>query len=85
MTTGLPRPLAGVRVLEFAGWNGVLAGRLLADDGADVVRVVPPGGDFLASDVGYEDIIAAITGATEHARPRPEPVYPVPRRIGPVR
>mgnify|MGYP001312307413 CR=1 FL=1 len=43
-------PLAGVRVLEFAGWNGVLAGRLLADDGADVVRVVPPGGDFLASE-----------------------------------
>ena len=25
-----PGPLAGVRVLEFAGWNGVLAGRLLA-------------------------------------------------------
>ncbi|MFN8508741.1 MAG: CoA transferase [Dehalococcoidia bacterium] len=45
-----PGPLAGVRVLEFAGWNGVLAGRLLADDGADVVRVVPLEGDPLASE-----------------------------------
>ncbi|MCC6388420.1 MAG: CoA transferase [Dehalococcoidia bacterium] len=45
-----PGPLAGVRVLEFAGWNGVLAGRLLADDGADVVRVVPLDGDPLASE-----------------------------------
>ena len=32
-------PLAGLRVIEMAGWNGVLAGRLLADAGADVVRV----------------------------------------------
>ena len=29
------------------GWNGVLAGRLLADGGAEVVRVVPPSGDPL--------------------------------------
>lgn len=33
-------PLAGLRVLEHVGWDGVLAGRLLADAGADVVRVV---------------------------------------------
>lgn len=32
-------PLSGLRVLEICGWNGVLAGRLLADGGADVVRV----------------------------------------------
>jgi len=31
--------------MECAGWNAVLAGRLLADAGADVVRVVPPEGD----------------------------------------
>jgi ABC-type sugar transport system ATPase subunit len=49
-----------------------------------VLRLGRNNGDFLASDVGYEDIIAAITGATEHARPRPAPVYPAPRRIGPT-
>ncbi|MEO9255357.1 MAG: CoA transferase, partial [Tepidiformaceae bacterium] len=40
-------PLYGLRVLEIAGWNAVLAGRLLADGGADVVRIVPPSGDPL--------------------------------------
>ena len=40
-------PLAGLRVVEQAGWAGAFAGRLLADGGADVVRVVPPGGDTL--------------------------------------
>jgi crotonobetainyl-CoA:carnitine CoA-transferase CaiB-like acyl-CoA transferase len=33
-------PLAGLRVVEHCGWNGVYAGRLLADGGADVVRVI---------------------------------------------
>lgn len=49
-----------------------------------VLRLGRNNGDFQASDVGYEDIIAAITGATEHARPMPEPVFPLPRRIGPA-
>jgi ABC-type sugar transport system ATPase subunit len=49
-----------------------------------VLRLGRNNGDFPASDVSYEDIIAAITGATEHARPLPEPVYPAPRRIGPA-
>ncbi|MGI8927174.1 MAG: CoA transferase [Tepidiformaceae bacterium] len=40
-------PLLDVHVIECAGWNGVLAGRLLADAGADVVRIAPPGGDSL--------------------------------------
>ncbi|KAA0240752.1 CoA transferase [bacterium] len=43
-------PLANVRVLETASWNGAYAGRLLADGGADVVRVVPPSGDPLDSE-----------------------------------
>ncbi len=30
----LEGPLAGIRVVETAGWNGVLAGRLMADAGA---------------------------------------------------
>lgn len=46
----VPSPLAALRVIECAGWNGVLAGRLLADAGADVVRVVPRSGDPLASE-----------------------------------
>jgi crotonobetainyl-CoA:carnitine CoA-transferase CaiB-like acyl-CoA transferase len=43
-------PLAGLRVLESVGWNGVLAGRLLADGGADVIRVIPPSGDLMDSE-----------------------------------
>lgn len=39
-------PLAGVRVLEIGPFTaGPLAGRLLADLGADVVKVEPPGGE----------------------------------------
>ena len=40
-------PLAGMRVVEHVSWAGAFAGRLLADGGADVVRVVPPAGDAL--------------------------------------
>ena len=40
-------PLAGLRVVEQARWAGAFTGRLLADGGADVVRVIPPGGDGL--------------------------------------
>lgn len=46
----VPGPLSGLRVVECAGWLGVLAGRLLADGGAEVVRIVPPSGDPLASE-----------------------------------
>src|SRR5918912_1289237 len=38
-------PLAGVRVVDFGQYvAGPLAAMLLADAGADVVRVEPPGG-----------------------------------------
>ncbi len=37
-------PLAGLRVLELCGPLGQYAGKLLADMGADVVKVEPPGG-----------------------------------------
>ncbi|MBH77262.1 MAG: hypothetical protein CL897_03420 [Dehalococcoidia bacterium] len=40
-------PLAGLRVVEQASWAGAFAGRLLADGGADVVRVNPLEGDAL--------------------------------------
>jgi crotonobetainyl-CoA:carnitine CoA-transferase CaiB-like acyl-CoA transferase len=48
-------PLAGLRVLEFArGRAGSIAGMLLADYGADVLRIEPPGGDPFWDEVpGY--------------------------------
>lgn len=38
-------PLAGLRVVELGGPNGQYCGKLLADMGADVLKVEPPGGD----------------------------------------
>ncbi len=38
------RPLAGIRVLDLADEKGELAGRILGDLGAEVVRVEPPEG-----------------------------------------
>lgn len=37
-------PLEGLRVVEYTGQLGQLAGKLLADMGADVVKVEPPAG-----------------------------------------
>ena len=43
-----PLPLEGVRVIEFCNVAaGPFCGMLLADMGADVVKVEPPGGDML--------------------------------------
>ncbi|HEX7097491.1 MAG TPA: CoA transferase [Acidimicrobiales bacterium] len=42
--TDTPLPLAGVRVVDLADEWGPLAGRMLGDLGADVVRVEPPSG-----------------------------------------
>ena len=44
--TDLPGPLAGLRVVEATTtWAGPMCGCVLADFGADVVKVEPPGGD----------------------------------------
>jgi len=40
-----PTPLAHLRVVDLTDLRGALAGRILADLGADVVKVEPPGGD----------------------------------------
>lgn len=40
----LPGALQGIRIIEIASERGVLAGKLLADMGADVITVEPPGG-----------------------------------------
>ncbi|GGZ23067.1 CoA transferase [Streptomyces nitrosporeus] len=48
-------PLAGVRVVELAGIGpGPFAAMLLADLGADVVRVDRPGGSVLGIDPAYD-------------------------------
>ena len=39
-----PPPLAGVRIVDMADEKGETCGRFLADLGADVIRVEPPGG-----------------------------------------
>ena len=42
----MSQPLAGVRVLEVAAWTFVpAAGAILADLGAEVIKVEPPSGD----------------------------------------
>ena len=43
----MAKPLAGIRVIELANFiAGPLAGTLLADMGADVVKIEPPQGDM---------------------------------------
>ncbi len=39
------QPLSGYRVLDLSGPLGVYCGKLMADMGADVLKVEPPGGD----------------------------------------
>jgi benzylsuccinate CoA-transferase BbsE subunit len=43
--------LSGLRVLDLADYRGQLCARLMADMGADVIKVEPPGGD-LARQIG---------------------------------
>jgi len=43
--TGVEAALAGRRVIELADESGVYCGKLLADLGADVIKVERPGGD----------------------------------------
>ena len=38
-------PLSGLRVVELGSVNGQYCGKLLADMGADVIKVEPPEGD----------------------------------------
>lgn len=46
MTLDVPRPLKGLRVIEFTHMlMGPAVGAIMADMGADVIRVEPPGGD----------------------------------------
>ena len=40
-----PGALSGLRVLELSGHEGDFCGKLIADMGADVIKVEPPGGE----------------------------------------
>ena len=40
----LPGPLTGLRVLELADEKGQFCGKLMADLGADAIKIEPPGG-----------------------------------------
>ncbi len=44
MPQNTPQALEGVRVVELAGAEGEYCGKLLADFGAEVIKVEPPGG-----------------------------------------
>ena len=46
MTDDFTGPLSGVRVVDMADEKGELCGRVLADLGADVIRVEPPEGSL---------------------------------------
>ncbi len=41
----MQQPLEGYRVLDLSGPMGVYCGKLMADMGADVIKIEPPGGD----------------------------------------
>ena len=46
--------LTGIRILDFSAHRaGQMAARLLAEAGADVVKIEPPGGDSARGEPGY--------------------------------
>ena len=69
----LPGPLESLRVLEI-GDRGEVAGKLLADAGADVIRVEPPGGGrsrhvgpFVDDDPGQPSLLHASRNTSKRA------------------
>ena len=50
-----PGALEGIRIIEIAHERGVLAGKLFADMGADVVTIEPPSGSVMRSYAPFVD------------------------------
>ena len=71
--TTAKRPLDGVRVIDLADERGELCGRLLADLGADVLRVEPPAGGVFqgrSPRPHVRDLRCENTGESARTRPR---------------
>ena len=49
MTQNNSGPLADLRILDLAGESGLFCGRMLAELGAEVIKLEPPGGDAFRS------------------------------------
>jgi len=59
--TGSTGPLSGYRILEFgANFTGPVAGMLLGDQGADVIKVEPPAGDQMRYQASARGGVSAI-------------------------
>ncbi|MEO6398027.1 MAG: CoA transferase [Tepidiformaceae bacterium] len=59
-------PLSGFRIIEVGDESGVFGGRLLADLGAEVVRVEPPDGGPLRGLGPFVDDIAGVERGLKH-------------------
>ena len=58
-----PGPLDGIRVLDFSMFlAGPYCTRLMADMGAEIIKVEPPGGDFLRQSPPFRDGKSAYFG-----------------------
>ena len=69
MNDGPGAPLAGCRALDLADGSGALCGRILAELGADVIKIEPPGGEpdrltppFLADRPGPDRSLTWVAG-----------------------
>ena len=60
------KPLDGVTVLDLADEAGIFAGRLLADLGADVIRVEPPDGGRVRSLAPFLDGVPGVERGYRH-------------------
>src|SRR5215510_5581436 len=73
----MPSVLDGIRVIDFGQYiAGPLAGMLLADQGADVIRVDPPGGPMWDTPATATRLIESADVLIENFRPG------VMRRLG---
>ena len=67
MPDGAPPPLEGVRVIEIASGLAVAqCGRLLAQSGAEVIRIEPPGGDGIRHAGPFKDDRPDLDGGGLH-------------------